>query len=82
MDLSLDLAAFRRACDRYGHDDDGKVAQAFGVNRLTVWRVRTGRMSPGPRFVGGALRAWRGMRFEDLFMVVDYVPRSQRQSTP
>ena len=58
--------------------DEGAVAAAFGLNRLTVWRVRTGRLSPGPRFIGGALHAWRGMRFEDLFIVVDYVPRADR----
>jgi hypothetical protein len=85
-DLILDVDAFERACERYGHVDphgvvdDKAVAAAFGLNRLTVWRVRTDRLSPGPRFIGGALKAWRGMRFEDLFMIVDYVPRSGRNA--
>lgn len=73
-DLTLDLQAFQRACQRFDLADDGAVATAFGLNRLTIWRVRTGRMSPGPRFIGGALRALRGVRFEDIFLIIDYVP--------
>lgn len=78
-DLALDLPAFTRECERLNLTSDSKVAAAFGVDRLTVWRVRTGQMGAGGRFIGGALRALRGVRFEDLFLVVDYVPRRAKK---
>lgn len=58
-------------CARYGLRTDAQVAEAFGVERSMVNRIRRGVLRPNASFVAGALRAWRGVRFEELFVPVE-----------
>ena len=52
-----------------GLEDDGKLAEAMGVNRSSVSRVAHGKQQPGPRFIAGLCLAL-GAKFENLFEVV------------
>lgn len=48
---------------------DVQLAERLHLDRGTVFRVRTRRLSPGPVFIRGALKAYPKKRFEDLFTV-------------
>lgn len=75
--ISLKHREFRRLCAFYGLTTDLDVADVFGMDRSAVYKVRTGRALPRDRFIAGALRAFPGVSFEDLFELVDYVPRGK-----
>ncbi|GAA1261905.1 hypothetical protein GCM10009634_01620 [Saccharothrix xinjiangensis] len=62
---------FDKAVRLAGFRSDFSLAQAMGVNRSTVMRVRAGSLQPGPAFIGGALTVLAPMTFADLFEVVD-----------
>jgi DNA-binding XRE family transcriptional regulator len=69
-DLALDLQAFERACVLFGVTQTGRLAEAFGVNRNTMGRIRSGQSLPSTQFISGVLRAWRSVRFDDLFVPI------------
>jgi len=50
--------------------EDG-VAEAVGINAVTIWRVKTGKAAPGPKFIASALKTMRGARFEELFEITE-----------
>lgn len=62
--------AFTKARKLAGFHSDYALAKAMGVNRSTVTRVLTGRLQPGPAFIGGALTALTPLQFNDLFDIV------------
>lgn len=60
------LVKYRR---KSGLSDDGKLAKAMRMHRITVSRVVSGEMQPGAKFIAGALTAFPDLKFEDLFEV-------------
>lgn len=62
---------FRTLTRGMGLVTDEDIADALGLNRVSVWRVRTGHSYPGDAFVARFLRAAqersREVRFEDVF---------------
>lgn len=77
----LNTVAYHQTCKATGLKGDVAVAAAFGLDRLSVWRVRTGRMSPGAHYIGGLMRAWPHMDPREMFIAVDYVPRAEKQAS-
>ena len=47
-----------------------ELAARMGVAATTVSRVLSGRHAPGVAFIAGALTAFPGVRFEELFDLV------------
>jgi hypothetical protein len=76
--IRLRAETFAKALFLSGYRSDYSAAKAFGVNRSTVTRVRSGELQPGPRFIAGALTALAPMRFEDLFEVVPGPSRTSK----
>ncbi|MFC5993518.1 transcriptional regulator [Pseudonocardia hispaniensis] len=58
----LDLA--RRAA---GLVTDTALADAMGIHKASVSRTLAGKSQLGGNFIGGLLRAFPGLTFEDLF---------------
>jgi len=47
-----------------------EVAQAMGISRSQIYRVRQGKRAINEKFIIGALKAFPGYRLDDLFYVV------------
>jgi transcriptional regulator with XRE-family HTH domain len=62
-------SGWNRHCRRLDLPTDEHVADALGLSRVTVWRVRTGQTAPGMRFIARVLNLMRGAQFEELFEV-------------
>ena len=69
--IRLRRDVFGKAVALAGFRSDYALAQAMGINRSTVSRVRDGGLSPGSGFIGGALTVLAPMTFEDLFEVLE-----------
>jgi hypothetical protein len=52
-----------------GYPTDDALAEAMGLSPAFVSRVRNGTRQVGPGFIAGALRAFPGCTFDDLFVV-------------
>lgn len=46
-----------------------EVAQAMGISRSQIYRVRQGKRGVNEKFIVGALKAFPGCRLDDLFNV-------------
>ncbi|MFC5055464.1 transcriptional regulator [Saccharothrix xinjiangensis] len=68
--IRLRTDVFSKAAKLAGFGSDYSLARRMGVNRSTVTRVCSGRLQPGPAFIGGALTVLAPMNFEDLFEIV------------
>jgi len=51
-----------------------QLAQAMGLSVSQVYRVRQGKRNINHKFIVGAMRAFPGHRFEDLFYFASEVP--------
>lgn len=51
-----------------GYSTLTRLAIAMGVSLATVSRVRAEKVGAGTDFIAGALRAFPGRKFEDLFI--------------
>lgn len=51
-----------------GHDMR-KLARLMGLSLSEVYRIRQGERRIGPQFIVGALTAFPGRKFEDLFYI-------------
>lgn len=69
--LDLNRDAFAAACQARGLTSDRKIAEALGIDRSQVSRVRAGRNRPGEKFVAGVLAAWPEVKFEHFFTVTE-----------
>lgn len=61
--------------------NDTELANKMGINRTQVWRVKAGKNDPGTDFVAGALRAFPGVKFDELFILPDVVQARKTQPT-
>ena len=61
--------------------NDTELANKMGINRTQVWRVKVGKNDPGTDFVAGALRAFPGVKFDELFILPDVVQARKTQPT-
>lgn len=73
--VRLRTEAFVKAAKLAGFQSDYSLARAMDVNRSTVTRVITGRLQPGPTFIGSALTVLSPMAFNDLFDIVRTDPK-------
>ena len=51
-----------------------KVANAMGISVSQIYRVRNGKRNINQKFVVGALKAFPGYKFDDLFYLSPKVP--------
>jgi DNA-binding XRE family transcriptional regulator len=58
---------FKNLQESCGKQEDTSMAEFLGVSRSTVWRIRTGKMQPGPDFIAAVLNKFPEKRFEDVF---------------
>jgi len=65
--FSLRPAAFHSLVQSLGLDNDQALGDAMGLDKVSVWRVRTGRHNPGAEFVSKFLALRPDLRFEDAF---------------
>jgi len=47
-----------------------EVAQAMGISRSQIYRVRRGKRAINEKFIIGAIKAFPGHRLSELFYVV------------
>jgi len=67
--IKLKLDRFEELQIQVGKTDDKSIAEYIGVNRSTVYRIKKGKMIPGPDFIASVLKAFPEHPFEDLFFV-------------
>jgi hypothetical protein len=51
-------------------------ARGLGISQATISRTLAGLQRPGPSFIAALIVAFPESRFEDLFEVVDAIPRA------
>lgn len=68
--LCINHEGFQKACDTAGLYTNKAIARRMEIDAATLSRVTTGQSSPGPRFIAGAMLAFGGSWFADLFRVV------------
>jgi len=51
-----------------------QLAQAMGISVSQVYRVRQGKRNINQKFIVGAMKAFPGYRFDDLFYLAPEVP--------
>ena len=71
--LRIDNEAFREACEQAGLDSNKAIARRMGIDTSTLSRVTSGKQTPGPKFIAGAVRAFGTLRFPEVFKVVSIV---------
>jgi hypothetical protein len=49
---------------------DKTIAGPLNINGSTVYRVRTGKLAPGPLFIAAALSTFGPDKFGELFVIV------------
>lgn len=76
----LKIDEFRRLCASHHLRNDRDIAHALGIQHSTAWRTGTGATGPSERFIAGALRAFDGICFTDLFECVDYEKGARRSA--
>lgn len=54
-----------------GYWTDRSLAEAMGIHETTLHRVKKGIHPPSNAFIAGALKAYPGKNFDDLFYVDD-----------
>jgi hypothetical protein len=63
-----------------GYWTDRRLAEAMGIHETTLHRVKKGIHPPSNAFIAGALKAYPGKGFDDLFYVdVDDTPAPVRE---
>ena len=78
--VKINREAFERLQAQYDMNDT-ELAHKMGINRTQVWRVKAGKNDPGTDFVAGALRAFPGVKFDELFILPDVVQARITQPT-
>lgn len=61
-----------------GYFTDRALAKAMGIHETTVHRVKKGVHPPSNAFIAGALKAYPGKNFDDLFYA-DGAPTTERE---
>lgn len=67
--LAINEAGWRAACQRHGLFGDTAIAAYLGLTYTTLYRVRTGRLAPGPKFIAHA--TMRLGNYNELFTPVE-----------
>lgn len=67
--VAVKLDQLQRLCELHNLTGQDELAEAMGVNRSTVSRLRCG-YAPGPHAIAGLLTAFPDADFDDLFTVV------------
>ena len=62
---------FRRRARLNGLETDTALAAHIGINRSTLFRMLNGDAAPGEKFMAQVLAAFPGLKFEDIFEVVE-----------
>lgn len=59
------------------------LAAIIGIDKTMLWRIKTGRSSPGQEFIAKFLTAFPNMKFEDIFFLdIDWHGCHSRSAPP
>jgi len=57
-----------------GYKNLSQLAQAMGISVSQIYRVRQGKRNINQKFIVGAMKAFAGHKFEDLFYLAHETP--------
>jgi transcriptional regulator with XRE-family HTH domain len=65
--LRLRVAEFDRLTAKRGWTTDAQRADALGISRALMSRVRSGELRPGQKFIAAVLTIWGSAGYDVLF---------------